>query len=497
MVEHHRKWIGLRICLGLALTLACAGPACARHTDRQAEQIRRDLAVFAEPSNVHVFHEWFVSSRKHEEASADLVKIGAPAIEPLLAKLSSSIPEQRYLIVRTLGKLRDRRAVPALIQAFETDEFHEVRAEAAQALTLLRDPRAVAPFLQAIRADLLEAPTYAIRALRVFPQPEVFEVLRVLLKYGGPRRQFGVYPGVIAGETLAALGRPGRELLFSAAADPNPLVRQHAASGLLALKDSRARPALLTLLQDPEAETRAFLAQELGFRKERRAVPVLLALLADPVPDVQSNAATALGEIGNRDAVPALIRATASSTTLAYFAVVALGNLGARKAVKPLLTVLEAPEEGLRRRAAVALGKLGDRRAAEPLLRHLREDPAEGVKAAAVQALGQLHYRPALPEAVAALRASSPSLRYAAAEALGEFKDPSVPPLLIAALADSEGVRNMAVASLGRLRAQVALEPLRRLEREVRDYQVRLAVRAAIRRIEQAPWRTTPDACPW
>ena len=100
----------------------------------------------------------------------------------------------------------------------------------------------------------------------------------------------------------------------------------------------------------------------------------------------------------------------------------ALGRLGDKLAVDPLIRKLEDPDEGVRATAASALGRLGDKLAVDPLIRKL-EDPDEGVRDGAIFALGQLGDKLAVDPLIRKLEDLDEDVRAAAAGALGALGD--------------------------------------------------------------------------
>jgi HEAT repeat protein len=79
-------------------------------------------------------------------AGAGLVKMGAPAVEPLIALFKSPDAFRRQRIADWLGEIKDPRAVDPLIAALN-DSDADVRKGAALALGQINDPRAVAPLI--------------------------------------------------------------------------------------------------------------------------------------------------------------------------------------------------------------------------------------------------------------------------------------------------------------------------------------------------------------
>ena len=78
------------------------------------------------------------------EAIEALVKIGPPAVEPLISLLGDEREDVRIHAVKALGWIKDSRAVDPLIQALNDDNYY-LRREAAHSLGEIGDERAVEP----------------------------------------------------------------------------------------------------------------------------------------------------------------------------------------------------------------------------------------------------------------------------------------------------------------------------------------------------------------
>ena len=88
-----------------------------------------------------------------------LVSIGAPAVEPLIKMLDNDSWRVRRRAVRTLGKIRDPRAIEPLVASMKTDDDCYVRKYAAKAIGEINDPRAgeiLTPALQSRNLEMIE-----------------------------------------------------------------------------------------------------------------------------------------------------------------------------------------------------------------------------------------------------------------------------------------------------------------------------------------------------
>lgn len=193
---------------------------------------------------------------------------------------------------------------------------------------------------------------------------------------------------------------------------------------------------------------RAEAAENLGLAGARRATSNLVAALDDDVPEVGLRAAKALGLVGGKAAVLPLLKALAepnrwSTIRIADFladmgrdvvqelieafpklnrhaklaALDIVGRIHALDAVPWLLARLDDTEPDVRARAAHALGAIGVVDAAPPL-RAALSDPEWPVRAMAAKALGRIHDAEAIPPLCAALRDREWWVRANAAESL-------------------------------------------------------------------------------
>jgi HEAT repeat protein len=212
-------------------------------------------------------------------------------------------------------------------------------------------------------------------------------------------------------------------------------------------------------MKSGDAETRYWAAHGMGELGDARAVADLAgALRSDPVERVRLSAANALGMLRAKESVPALVAALDKK---------AYENLGTEEEDRLPFSWL-CP---VRWAAARALGDIGDKAAVEPLVQQIKA--AEGDYAAFLaEALVRLDAReavPALREKFRKRESDSAGGR-ACVQALGALARPGDADIAetVSALVKASGnrwadVRASAAAGLAALGAAEAVEPLRTL----------------------------------
>ena len=156
----------------------------------------------------------------------------------------------------------------------------------------------------------------------------------------------------------------------------------------------------------------------LGLIGDKRALPSLLEFSSYPGWRVRSVVAFALGRIGAREATPWLISALGDSVDLVRkSAAVSLGELNDPRATNPLLKGLSDPFYGVRYSAARALSKLGEA-VVDSLLAILQEPLGRYY---AIEVLGELGDKRALNSLISLLQDEDWAIRAFVAQAIGEI----------------------------------------------------------------------------
>jgi HEAT repeat protein len=451
------------------------------------------------------------------------------------------------------GIPRCRPAVlPVLLKALESPNG-EIRAMAATTLTRLRDPRAIPALVQALASETrVDEDSVDEALITAFGEQAIPELRKAVAE---PKRRM---------RALGVLARLHDSWAFTRLCDDlhNPQRRESAILALGTLGDRRAVPALIALMSDPDPWIYDFAVEALGALKDPRALPVLLDTLKADSESLRATACRALGQIGDPRVIEPLaaklqsqseeVRQAASEALMGLCdprvvsvlarqlqakeadrwslaqALANIGDAGARDALYAALPTAEgyilglltrlrdpralnfaraqltAPEPGLRAQAVKTLGEFAPPDAAQLIVSRLSDaewpvtekveealvrlkDPATAdallaclgeprMRTAAVRALGALRERRAASHCIAFLETEwkDPDLRAACMDALGEIGDPAAVPVLLAALRDDHswpGDRGYCTAAhaaraLGQLKARQAIGPITRCLQE-------------------------------
>jgi protein-S-isoprenylcysteine O-methyltransferase Ste14 len=191
---------------------------------------------------------------------------------------------------------------------------------------------------------------------------------------------------------LERMGDQAVDPLIELLEDPDPSLRQIAASVLGKIGSARAVDALIESLKDKNGNVRWDAAHALGQIRAEKAVEPLITMLKDESEPVIYQAATALGRIGSLKAVDHLIQSLDQENSWNRKAVVtALWNIGSEKAVDPLLDILEEEELAscVKREIMVAFLKIGSQKTLSALREALNDEDSE-VRIYAREALKRL-----------------------------------------------------------------------------------------------------------
>ncbi|MDR7541604.1 MAG: HEAT repeat domain-containing protein [Armatimonadota bacterium] len=212
-------------------------------------------------------------------ASQALVRIGAPAVRPLLETFKDRNLRRRVhnQVLRIIEDIKGR-AVEPLLGALE-DENQYVRAYAVALLGRLGDERAVEPLVRLFLTDARLQET----VVNTLPRLEE----RGVLEAPSGDRDVQLPKEVAAAFRKLASTPEALQALLAAVAGGNPKVRKFALRALFEVEGARARETLLGLLRDEDAEVQRLAIRLLGKLHDKTVIEPLLALLKGANPQVE------------------------------------------------------------------------------------------------------------------------------------------------------------------------------------------------------------------
>lgn len=347
----------------------------------------------------------------------------AAAVQPLLL-LAQIRPELRMRIAVAIARIGDD-VIPALTSTISNSDDEEAREMALESLKALRSPKCFDTIVEVISNDQTNMRRLAAEALGDIEHPKK------------------------------------RSLIAKLVSDRNPEIRALAISALSRNPRKSSLNVFVDALSDSSSEVQKIAIQTLGEVGDT-SNPVVMGTLQKHLQgdqsDLQMASVEALGRLGETKVIPSILKllneeieGAADSDRLRTF-VKSLQRLRDPRAVLPLCEVFESSDSArVRRRVVDALGVIGDPAAKTVLERSLRRDESEEVRAASAQALGILGDQSVTPSLIDALHDAS-DVRIKALIALGKLKSPTLGPAIKEMLSDSSPtVRYQAANILGEL----------------------------------------------
>jgi HEAT repeat protein len=318
----------------------------------------------------------------------------------LLSEFDSGKDEDRIRLAPALGREKDKKAVEALLNAFDIRRANpRVTAAIVEALGRAGDPRAVAELATA--EDYLRSMTLQLGEL-----PAHLQVLRV---------------GI-----LEALGRLGGEqavaILEESVNDKDPRVVEEAVRGLGRLQVKDAVPALQQLAGQGGDMTQTVF-EAFAVIGDKRAVSTLEQGLTNQDKFINVEAAYALAKLGRKDMVAKLeasLKNDPGSEKVGILAAYYLAKLDRASGLDHLVKLMKKPDAGFAAVAADALGKSENPRAVLPLVEAASSDDPS-VRLSVARGLGRLGGTRALASLKKLRQDPNPGVHVAALSALAEL----------------------------------------------------------------------------
>ena len=249
-----------------------------------------------------------------EPATQALLRINTPGVVPALRKaLSTATGANRVTLVRVLGELRAKEAVPAILPYAASDDA-DLRRVSLFALASIGDPASAEALAKAAQAEAPYDRSYATALYLSFARrlaengdkAKCAEVCRDLIKTRTAPRE----NNVVADALTTLIGAVGDRGLGDAlaAVDSDSLQLREAALRIAArVPGKAATQRLVAKLKQAPAETKPAVLLALGRRGDRAVLPDVLAALKDGDKGVRLAAIEAAHQLAPDDAVPPLL----------------------------------------------------------------------------------------------------------------------------------------------------------------------------------------------
>jgi len=391
------------------------------------------------------------------QASIDegIIAIGADAVSPLIERLDSSSRSARIAAARLLGRIGDRRATRALLNAINDSEA-DAAAAAAAALGSLGDPAALDGLIGVLGHPNAIVRRATIAAINSIGATGTAARIRSVVGDHDPRvRESAIRIAGYFGfdDSLPAI--------VAALSDPVEDVRRAAIEQLPLIDDSNATARLAAALAGETPRNRAAAAHAMRQLDDPRAGAALRSALQDDDPWVRYFAATSLGDTqfghGHADALAALVRRD-TATHVRIAAITALGVINPALAAKAAADLIDDADDDLAIAAVRVLGSI-QRPDAEALLERAARSTRPALQLAAIRAFAG---RPTLESvellAWAARVTDTPSLPEEAINSLRQVGASTAHPIAERAAVDA--LRELAAEGTRRLEVIGALARL-------------------------------------
>jgi HEAT repeat protein len=278
----------------------------------------------------------------------------------------------RRRAVTALGEIGGDRAFSELVaRVLDTQEEFDIRNLALRTLVRLGDRRAIPAIIQAFGGVNESMDYYIVEALGEFRDTRALDLLMAALDYEDPKAD-EAWVATAARTALVRLGPPAVLPLIEALRNVNKRWRAFAAEALGQIGDERALPALIAVVNDEEETDylRWQASTAIGQLRSDEVLDVLRRYLERPDVSaiVRWGTIAGLGYIGTPAAVALLItQLDSDDRDSRREAVAALSNVAQPLVVDHLTALLADPDPVIAIRAIYALGKIGDVRAISAL----------------------------------------------------------------------------------------------------------------------------------
>jgi HEAT repeat protein len=473
--------------------------------DARAEVVLGLLDALADPEN----------AGKRNSSTEALIRIGEPAIQPIVERLRREQDiDVRLSLVNLIGDLRSREGFAMLLEMLEGEQDINVASSIVSSVGKYRDASALPHLMRALRTrDDLWLKFHVVEALGEIGDRAALPAILPLYGEKSLRKPVLESVGKIADVGTVnfllriitdeeKLNLTALRALVRIAEASKPRIVEEAERQLIQsrFRESFPREKIAPLVDHlgstPKREVRAFILKFLGWSGDERALPVLLSYLGHP--ETAEVAAQSLIDFG-KGAVPSILSALQNEEEDEVVALLlrVLNVVGGRETIPSILTFLDHDNPMIRRLTIETLGEIPDPSAIDYLLTKLDDSDVASQQAAVnsvsalVTAFGEIQndvlakirrllQSPSIPMRLNSLsvyvnikgegfddvlllasKDSDPVIRQKAVSLMGKFGEERFADQLVLSLTDeSTAVRLAAITAIVRHRPERGLEPL-------------------------------------
>ena len=326
------------------------------------------------------------------------------SIDPVLDCLNHEDADLRCDTARTLGKIKETKAVQPLIDSLAKDSESDVRIMATESLGMIGSPKAVDTLITALLAEETDMPIdddnefdwdpqwdiqlHAARALGRIKDPKSIDPLVKLLK---EEEAMDISDTIIWALSQIPDDR-SMEIIIDLLKDKDPVLRRRAAKALGNMDRPEAAKALMDALLDMDANVRINAARALSTKNDPSILVALVLLLKDPVGEVKSEVAKIIGEMGHPQTADHIMPLLDDDDVdVIGQAVEILGDLKESRAAEKLIELLADPALPHKYKIAIALSRINNLDSLKPLADLARNRKEESLaRIEAINAVGAI-----------------------------------------------------------------------------------------------------------
>jgi HEAT repeat protein/tRNA A-37 threonylcarbamoyl transferase component Bud32 len=273
------------------------------------------------------------------------------ASNALLKLLNHNDPGTRATAAYALGNIGDNKAVPSLVQVIIEDSDTDVRKNAAESILQLKENLNIPGFVDmAIDGNIEKRKSFIMKYFAEETHDEREENFDDINKYLSDLQSKNPRARADACRSLGNIKLPDSvPYLIETLKDEDENVCR--AAGYALARYEEAVDPLISLLYDANEHALQMAIWVLGELKATKAVFEIINMLEHELPDIRQNAAYALGNIGDRKAIEPLIKCISKDDNkdVRIYAAESLKKIDNTKNIEKIIKVAKSDDELLRK----------------------------------------------------------------------------------------------------------------------------------------------------